>query len=84
MIAPKLDGVLAIRRSWCLPDEDVLLCAESWSIGFDVAGLDGQGRPDRGTGGRAVKALGSAVAAGGRRDRGQSLPHLVVFGPSAD
>lgn len=82
MIAPKLDGVLAIRQSWCLPDEDVLLCAESRSIGFDVAGLDAQGRPDRGVGGRAFKALGFA-AARGRRDRGLSLPYLVVFGPSA-
>lgn len=46
MIARGLGGILAIRRSWCLPDEDVLLCAESWSIGFDVAGLDWCGRPD--------------------------------------
>lgn len=84
MTDPKLDGVLAIRRSWCLPDEDVLLCANSSSIGFDVAGLDGSGRPDRGIGGRTLKALGTAVSAGGRRDRGQSPPQLVVFGPSAD
>jgi hypothetical protein len=42
--ARKLGGVLAIRRSWCLPDEDVLLCAESGAIGFDVAGLDWGGR----------------------------------------
>jgi hypothetical protein len=42
--ALKLDGVLAIRQSWCLPDEDVLLCAPSGSIGFDVAGLDWRGR----------------------------------------
>src|SRR4051812_43741427 len=42
--ALKLGGVLAIRRSWCLPDEDVLLCALSGSIGFDVAGLDWRGR----------------------------------------
>lgn len=53
MTAPGLDGVLAIRRSWCLPDEDILLCAASGSIGFDVAGLDWWGR-----GGQALTASG--------------------------
>lgn len=84
-MTPKLDGVLALRTSWCRPDEDVLLCAPSSraGIGFDVAGLDWWGRPERGLGGRALRALGTAtaaVAAGGPRDQGQSPPSLVVFG----
>jgi hypothetical protein len=84
-VTPKLDGVLALRTSWCQPDEDVLLCASSSraGIGFDVAGLDWFGRPDRGPGGKALRALGTAtaaVAAGGPREQGQSAPSLVVFG----
>jgi len=84
-VTPKLDGVLALRTSWCQPDEDVLVCASSGRVGlgFDVAGLDWFGKPERGLGGKALRALGTAtaaVAAGGPRDQGQSAPSLVVFG----
>ncbi|WP_033438951.1 hypothetical protein [Saccharothrix sp. NRRL B-16314] len=82
----KLDGVPALRQSWCAPDEPVLLCAPVGSTGscFDVNGLDWWGAPERGLGGKALRALGTAAAAasaGGPRDQGQAPPKAVVFGP---
>ncbi|MFI9010941.1 hypothetical protein ACIGNX_27255 [Actinosynnema sp. NPDC053489] len=84
----KLDGVLALRESWCAPDEPVLLCAPvgTTNSGFDVRGLDWWGAPERGFGGKALRVLGTATAAvtaGGPRDQGQSPPKVVVFGPGA-
>ncbi|WP_158853857.1 hypothetical protein [Saccharothrix deserti] len=87
----KLDGALALRQSWCAPDEPILLCAfvGSTSSHFDVSGLDWWGKPERGLGGKALRALGTAtavVASGGPRDRNElaSSPSAVVFGPSPD
>ncbi|MCE6999089.1 hypothetical protein LZG04_30430 [Saccharothrix sp. S26] len=85
----KLDGALALRQSWCAPDEPILLCAPvgTTNTGFDVDGLDWWGEPRRGIGGKALRALGTAAAAvtaGGPRDQAQSPPKAVVFGPGPD
>jgi hypothetical protein len=90
----KLDGVLAIRRSWCLPGEPVLLCAASGGAAtrYDVAGLDWWGKPERGAVGKVAGALGSAAfgvvdaafAGSGPEDNGADAPNVVAWGPSPD
>ncbi|HEX7307896.1 hypothetical protein [Lentzea sp.] len=89
----KLDGVLAIRESWCLPGEPVLLCAGTTasSTRYDLTGLDWQGRPERGALGKVAGAFGNAAAGvvdaafagSGPEDGGADAPHVVVWGPQA-
>jgi len=90
----KLDGVLAIRQSWCAPGEPILLCvgADVSSTRFDLAGLDWQGRPERGALGKIAGAFGNtaagvvdaAFAGSGPEDGGADAPHVVVWGPQPD
>lgn len=90
----KLDGVLAIRQSWCQPGEPILLCvgADAGSTRFDLAGLDWQGRPERGGLGKVAGAFGNAAAGvvdaafagSGPEDGGADTPHVVAWGPRPD
>lgn len=88
----KLDGVLAIRQSWCQPGEPILLCADVSSIRFGLAGLDWQGRPERGGLGKVAGAFGNAAAGvvdaafagSGPEDGGADTPHVVAWGPRPD
>ncbi|SDF47341.1 hypothetical protein SAMN05216553_101797 [Lentzea fradiae] len=88
----KLHGVLAVRQSWCRPGEPILLCAGTGSLGFDLAGLDWRGRPERGGLGKVAGALGNvaagvvdaALAGSGPEDGGADTPHVVAWGPRAD
>jgi hypothetical protein len=89
----KLDGVLAIRQSWCRPGEPILLCVgtDVSSTRFDLAGLDWQGRPERGALGKVAGAFGNAAAGvvdaafagSGPEDGGADVPHVVAWGPHA-
>jgi hypothetical protein len=90
----KLDGVLAIRQSWCRPGEPILLCAGSGGTAtrYDIAGADWWGRPERGGLGKLAGALGNAAAGvvdaaladGGPEDSGADAPHVVAWGPGPD
>jgi hypothetical protein len=90
----KLDGVLAIRQSWCQSGEPILLClgAGLGSIRFDLAGVDWQGRPERGALGKVAGAFGNAAAGvvdaafagSGPEDNGADTPKVVVWGPQPD
>jgi hypothetical protein len=83
----KLDGVLAIRQSWCAPGEPILLCAAAGDIRFDVAGVDWWGKPERATLGKFAGAFGNAAAGladaafagAGPEDGGADAPKLVVW-----
>ncbi|MFD4672616.1 hypothetical protein ACFWNN_23015 [Lentzea sp. NPDC058450] len=87
----KLDGVLALRQSWCQAGEPVLLCVgtDVASIRFDLKGLDWQGRPERGGLGKVAGAFGNAaagvldaaLAGSGPEDGGADIPHVVAWGP---
>lgn len=87
----RLDGVLAIRQSWCQRGEPILLCSGTGGsdIRFDVAGLDWWGEPDRGALGKAAGTMGNAVfgvlnaASGGSgpEDGGPDVPKIVAWGP---
>ncbi|MEU3648778.1 hypothetical protein AB0E59_35765 [Lentzea sp. NPDC034063] len=89
----KLDGVLAIRQSWCRPGEPILLCVgvDPSSTRFALAGLDWQGRPERGALGKVAGAFGNAAAGvvdaafagSGPEDGGADAPHVVAWGPHA-
>lgn len=90
----KLDGVLAIRRSWCRPGEPVLLCAPAGGTAtrYDVAGVDWWGKPERGALGKMAGALGNAAfgmmdaafAGSGPEDNGADAPNVVAWGPALD
>jgi hypothetical protein len=90
----KLDGVLAIRQSWCRPGEPILVCTPSGGVAtrYDIAGADWRGRPERGALGRMAGALGNAAAGvldaatadGGPEDNGADAPHVVAWGPGLD
>lgn len=90
----KLDGVLAIRQSWCQPGEPILLCvgAGIGDIRFDLAGMDWWGRPERGVLGKVAGALGNAAAGvadaafagSGPEDNGADAPKIVAWGPQPD
>ncbi|GLY50621.1 hypothetical protein [Lentzea sp. NBRC 102530] len=87
----KLDGVLAIRQSWCQAGEPILLCVgtDVASTRFDLRGLDWQGRPERGGLGKVTGAFGNAAAGvfdaafagSGPEDGGADVPHVVAWGP---
>lgn len=90
----KLDGVLAIRQSWCGQGEPILLCTPSGGIAtrYDIGGLDWWGRPEHGALGKVAGALGNAAAGvlnaatadGGPEDSGADAPHVVAWGPRPD
>ncbi|MGI5500018.1 hypothetical protein [Lentzea sp. CA-135723] len=89
----KLDGVLALRQSWCQAGEPILLCVgtDVASTRFDLKGLDWQGRPERSGLGRVAGAFGNAaagvldaaLAGSGPEDGGADVPHVVAWGPHA-
>ncbi|WP_086668896.1 hypothetical protein [Lentzea kentuckyensis] len=85
----KLDGVLAIRQSWCAPGEPVLVCAPGGrgATRFDVDGLDWTGKPERGLLGKAMMGAASVPFALASADDWQDSatpPDVVVFGPRPD
>lgn len=56
----RLGGVLALRETWCRPDETILWCCEGAKPRFDVPGVN----PD-GTTGKGQKRLDVAIAVAG-------------------
>jgi hypothetical protein len=83
-----LGGVLALRESWCAPDEPVLLCFDGHlgSTRFEVPGLTWWGRPERGAVGKALVGLVNAPFAIDSIgvDAGTDHPKAVVFGGGPD
>ncbi|KOV82450.1 hypothetical protein [Nocardia sp. NRRL S-836] len=85
----KLNGVLAIRQSWCAPGEPVLVCVPGGrgAMRFDVGGLDWWGKPERGVVGKVVAGVASVPFALATADDWQDSatpPNVVVFGPRPD
>ncbi|MEV0646212.1 hypothetical protein AB0I28_13205 [Phytomonospora sp. NPDC050363] len=81
----RLGGILALRETWCRPDETVLWCCEGAEPRFDVPGL----RPD-GAVGKKRSALDTAinvvdfVASDNFSGSGPpQAPAVIATGPSA-
>ncbi|GIG68443.1 hypothetical protein [Phytomonospora endophytica] len=81
----RLGGVLALRETWCRPDEKILWCCDGAKPRFDVPGVN----PDGSTG-KGQKRLETAFAVADLlsgepdSDTGVPTPKVIASGTSAN
>lgn len=81
----RLGGLLALRETWCRPDEPILWCCTGAGPRFDVPGVGPDGKPGKGR-----SALGAALAVADfltSEDPGSSAgppepPAVIASGPA--